>query len=226
MSSSTPASAPVWAASDAYHARFLLGDSDAALDFAVSNAQKHGLPNIAVSAAQGKLLNLLVRSLGAKRVIEVGTLGAFSTIWLARAVGEGGKVSTFELEEKHAAVARENLAHAGLGERVEVVVGPAAASMAQTTGEGTFDFAFIDADKPSNVTYLKECKRLVKSGGVIIVDNVVRNGTVADETTNNPLDVGVRDLLKYLQTDDETEATTVPTADGRGFDGWMFILRK
>ncbi|KAL1742340.1 O-methyltransferase-domain-containing protein [Schizophyllum fasciatum] len=226
MVSGTPASASVWAASDAYHTRFLLGGSDPALDFAVSNSEKQGLPDIAVSAAQGKLLNLLARSLHAKRVVEVGTLGAFSTIWLARAVGEGGKVITFELEEKHAAVARENLAHAGLADRVEVVVGPAAASLAKTAGDGTFDFAFIDADKKSNVTYVKECKRLVKSGGVIIVDNVVRNGEVIDETNDHPSNVGVRELLKYLQGDEETEATTVPTADGKGFDGWMYILRK
>ena len=122
MVSGTPASADIWAASDAYHTRFLLGGPDPALDFALSNSTKNDLPDIAVSPAQGKLLNLLARSLHARRVIEVGTLGGFSTIWLARAVGEGGKVISFELEEKHARVARENLANAGVGVRVEVVV--------------------------------------------------------------------------------------------------------
>ncbi|TRM63359.1 O-methyltransferase-domain-containing protein [Schizophyllum amplum] len=215
-----------WAASEAYHARFLVGEPDEALTFALANADKNGLPEIAVSAAQGKYLQLLVRALGAKRVIEVGTLGAYSTIWMARGLPKDGKLLTFELSEKHAKVARENLAHADLADRVEVVVGPAADSLAATKGDGTFDFAFIDAEIANNVKYMKECKRLVKSGGVIIVDNVVQNGLVADEAQTETWTTGARDLLKYLETDEETEATTVPTADGRGFDGWMFVLRK
>ncbi|TRM63893.1 O-methyltransferase-domain-containing protein [Schizophyllum amplum] len=225
MVSPSPAGYDAWDASDQYHARFLLGP-DAALDFALSNSKKHGLPDIAVSASQGKLLHLLVRSLGAKRIAEVGTLGGYSTIWFARAVGPEGKVVTFELQDKHAKVARENLEHAGVGDRVEIVVGPAANSLAATEGNGTFDFAFVDADKESNVTYVKECKRLVKSGGVIIVDNVVRNGAVADENNDHPSNVGVRALLKYLQDDQELEGTTVPTAGSKGFDGWMYLLRK
>ncbi|KAL1750212.1 O-methyltransferase-domain-containing protein [Schizophyllum commune] len=227
-----------WAASEAYHAKYLLGEPDPALAFALENSAKHGLMEIAVSAPQGKYLNLLVRALGAKRVLEVGTLGGYSTIWMARGLPEGGKLVTFELDEKTAGVAKENIAHAGLADRVEVVVGPAEKSLAAMTGaaeEGTYDFAFIDAFIVNNVTYMKECKRLVKSGGVIIVDNIVQNGLVADEAKTATLKAAGeetsyieagRELLEYLQADPDLEATTVPTADSRGFDGWHFVLRK
>uniref|UniRef100_D8QI13 O-methyltransferase n=1 Tax=Schizophyllum commune (strain H4-8 / FGSC 9210) TaxID=578458 RepID=D8QI13_SCHCM len=237
-----------WAASEAFHAKYLLGPPDAALAFALENAAKHGLMDIAVSAPQGKYLHLLVRALGATRVLEVGTLGGYSTIWMARGLPEGGKLVTFELDEKTAAVAKENIAHAGLADRVQVVVGPAEKSLAAMVDdpalaamvddpargikeEGTYDFAFIDAFVVNNVTYMKECKRLVKRGGVIIVDNIVQNGLVADEARTaageetSYIEAG-RELLAYLQGDPDLEATTVPTADSRGFDGWHFVLRK
>ncbi|KAI5825944.1 S-adenosyl-L-methionine-dependent methyltransferase [Schizophyllum commune Tattone D] len=226
-----------WAASEAYHAKYLLGEPDAALAFAVENSRKNGLLDIAVSAPQGKYLHLLVRALKAKRVLEIGTLGAYSTIWMARGLPADGKLKTFELNEKTAAVAKENIAHAGLADRVEVVIGPAEKSLAEMKGaeEGSYDFAFIDAFMVNNVTYMKECKRLVESGGVIIVDNIVQNGLVADEARSAALKAAGeetsyiesgRELLQYLQSDPDLEATTVPTADSRGFDGWHFVLRK
>ncbi|KAL1742762.1 O-methyltransferase-domain-containing protein [Schizophyllum fasciatum] len=216
----------VWAASETYHAKFLLGEPDEALSFAVANSEKHGLPEIAVSAALGKYLNLLLRTLGARRVIEIGTLGGYSTIWMAKALPEGGKLFSLEISEKHAKIARENIAHAGLADRAEVVIGPAEDTLAGMTGDGTFDFAFIDAMMVNNVTYMKECKRLVKRGGAIVVDNVVQNGLVADESRPEPYTHAGRELLKYLHTDKELEATTIPTADSRGFDGWLYVLRK
>ncbi|KAL1692580.1 O-methyltransferase-domain-containing protein [Schizophyllum commune] len=221
-----PATADVWAASSAFHTRFLVGEPDEALTFALTNSVNNGLPEIAVSPSQGKLLNLFVRTLGAKRIIEVGTLGGYSTIWLARALPADGKLVTFELSEKHAKIARENLEHAGVADRVEVVVGPAAETLAKFGGDGTYDFAFIDADKAGYPIYTKEAKRLVRSGGAIILDNVVRNGYVADVNKTDKENAGVRDLLKYLQEDTELEAATVPTADERGFDGWTYVLRK
>ncbi|KAI5821944.1 S-adenosyl-L-methionine-dependent methyltransferase, partial [Schizophyllum commune Tattone D] len=222
-----------------------------ALAFALENSAKHALMVITVSALQGKYsgevfepagagtLDLLVWALGANRVLDVGTLGGvvevctlggYSTIWMARGLGEGGKLVTFELDEKTAGVAKENIAHAGLADRVEVVVGPAEKSLAAMTGaaeEGTYDFAFIDAFVVNNVAYMRECKRLVKSGGVIIVDNIVQNGLpppaalkAAGEETSY-IEAG-RELLEYLQADPDLEATT----DSRGFDGWHFVLRK
>ncbi|KAI5836268.1 O-methyltransferase [Schizophyllum commune Tattone D] len=221
-----PATADVWAASSAFHTRFLVGEPDETLTFALTNSVNNGLPEIAVSPSQGKLLNLFVRTLGAKRIIEVGTLGGYSTIWLARALPADGKLVTFELSEKHAKVARENLEHAGVADRVEVIVGPAAETLAKFGGDATFDFAFIDADKAGYPIYTREAKRLVRSGGAIILDNVVRNGYVADMNKADKENAGVRDLLKYLQEDTELEAATVPTADERGFDGWAYVLRK
>ncbi|KAI4520872.1 S-adenosyl-L-methionine-dependent methyltransferase, partial [Schizophyllum commune Loenen D] len=181
---------------------------DPALASALEHSAKHGLMEIAVSEPAGAgTLDLLVWALGANRVLEVCTLGGCSTIWMARGLPEGGKLVTFEVDEKTAGVAKENIAHAGLADRVEVVIGPAEKSLAAMTGaaeEGTHDFAFIDAFVVNNVTYMKECKRLVKSGGVIIVDNLVQNGLVADEAKTaageetSYIEAG-RELLEYLQ---------------------------
>ncbi|KAL1725772.1 S-adenosyl-L-methionine-dependent methyltransferase [Schizophyllum commune] len=210
--------------------------SDPALAFALANSAKHGLMEITVSAPQGKY-----RGGHAGRVVEVGTLGGYSTIWMARGLPKDGKLMTFELDEKTAGVAKENIAPAGLADRAEVVVGPASRSSSGLRGhgiteEGTYDFAFIDAFVVDNVTHIvnNECKRLVKSGGVIngLVDNIVQNGLVADEAktvarTSSPgeetsyIEPG-RELLEYLQADPDLEAT----ADSRGFDGWDFVLRK
>jgi predicted O-methyltransferase YrrM len=175
----TQAVDPRWAAVDDYIADRLLGRDEALGATLAANAQA-GLPDIDVSAAQGRMLHLLARMAGARRILEVGTLGGYSTIELARVLPEDGRLVTLELEPRHAAVARENIARAGLVDKVEVIVGPAAASLAAMSNEPPFDFVFIDADKPSNPIYLREALRLVRPGATIVVDNVVREGGVLD----------------------------------------------
>ncbi|KAL1750211.1 S-adenosyl-L-methionine-dependent methyltransferase, partial [Schizophyllum commune] len=208
-------------------------------DPVLENSAKHGLMEIAVSVPQGRY-SARAQGRHAGRVVEAGTMGGYSTIWMARGLPSDGKLVTFELDGTTATgVAKENIAHAGLADRVEVVVGPADKSSRRAHGikeEGTYDFAFIDAFAVNNVAYIVDnCKRLVKSGGVIIVDNIAQNGLVADEAKTAALKAAGeetsyieagRELLEYLQADPDLEATTVPTADSRGFDGWHFVLRK
>ncbi|EIN07397.1 O-methyltransferase family 3 protein [Punctularia strigosozonata HHB-11173 SS5] len=212
--------------SDQYHNSFLI-PKDEILEAAVENSAANGLPDIAVSAAQGKFLSLLAKSIGAKRILEVGTLGGYSTIWLSRALPADGKLITCELSPKHAEVARANIANAGFADKAEVLVGPAADTLKGLNPPEPFDLAFIDADKPSNVIYFKEAERLVKSGGVIIVDNVVRQGKVADTTVEPDANSkGVRALLEYLKTNTEVDATTIATVGEKGFDGFLYAVRK
>ncbi|KZT11378.1 O-methyltransferase family 3 protein [Laetiporus sulphureus 93-53] len=213
-----------WQRSDAYHNSFLI-PPDEALERARKASDEAGLPSIAVSTAQGKFLNLLVRSHGAKRVLEVGTLGGYSTIWLARAVPQDGQVITCEISEKHAKVARDNIAHAGLASKVKLLLGPAAETLKTMQPDQPFDFIFIDADKPGNLTYLLEAKRLIKKGGVIIVDNVVRHGMVANPNADDDNSKGVRKLLEHLKTDKELDATTIGTVGEKGWDGFTYIVR-
>jgi len=214
-----------WIRSDEYHNQRLI-KPDPHLDNVNKVAEENGLPPIAVSDAQGKLLNLIARSIRAKKVGEVGTLAGFSTIWLAKALPDDGQVVTFELEEKHAKVARSNFSVAGLSEKIKVIVGPAAETLPNLKEDGTFDLFFIDADKQGNLEYFKHAKRLVRSGGVIIVDNVVRNGRVArTEITNDESVEGVRRLLEYIQNDKEVEATTIATVGSKGYDGFTYALR-
>ncbi|KAF9467221.1 O-methyltransferase family 3 protein [Collybia nuda] len=220
-----PTSQRDWARSDTYHNSFLL-TKDQALDDALKNSTANGLPEIAVSAAQGKFLMLLAKSICASRILEVGTLGGYSTIWLARALPEGGKVITLEIDEKHAKVARENLAKAGMSSKVEVVVGKAVDSLAKMNPDPPFDLIFIDADKVSNLHYFKEGKRLVRKGGVIIVDNVVRYGRVADPSYSDDSVEGVRTLLDGLKDDQEIDATTIGTTGEKGYDGFLYAVRK
>ena len=169
--------AKTWSAVDSYIAERLL-PADPVLEATLKANSEHGLPAIDVSPAQGKLLNLLVRMSGASTVLEVGTLGGYSTIWLARALPPGGKVVTLELEAHHAEVARINLERAGLSGVADVRVGPALDALAQlhAEGAGPFDFIFIDADKPNNPRYLSWAMRLSRPGTVIICDNVIRDG--------------------------------------------------
>ncbi|KAJ3757741.1 O-methyltransferase-domain-containing protein [Lentinula raphanica] len=222
-----PTSIVDWAKSDAYHNSFLIS-KDQVLDSAVKNCIDHGLPaEIAVSPAHGKFLHLLVRSLSAKRVLEIGTLGGYSSIWMGRAIPDDGELITLEVNETHAKVARENLANAGLEKKCKVILGPAYDSMISLQPETPFDLVFIDADKKSNVKYFTEAKRLVKKGGVIIVDNMVEYGNVSDLELVNPSGwtVGVRELLMHLKEDREVEATTIATVGERGFDGFLFAVR-
>ncbi|EMD38535.1 hypothetical protein CERSUDRAFT_94063 [Gelatoporia subvermispora B] len=214
----------LWARSDQYHNSFLI-QPDEALEFARKNSDENGLPAIAVSTAQGKFLNLLARSIGAKRVLEVGTLGGFSTIWLARALPADGEVLTCELSEKHAEPGLSRLRAKTSLMRVCRTLGPAADTLKKLQPAHPYDLVFIDADKPNNLTYFIEAKRLVKKGGVIIVDNVARKGLVPDESNQDHNLEGVRKLLRYLKDDKEVDATSIGTVGEKGYDGFLYAIR-
>ena len=214
-----------WAAVDNYICDLLVG-SDDALDAALADSQAAGLPPINVAPNQGKLLQLLVRIQGARTVLEVGTLGGYSTIWLARALPSGGRLVSLELEPKHAEVARANLERAGLSGVAEVRVGRAVDSLEKLHAEGTdpFDFVFIDADKPSNPDYFSWALRLTRPGSVIVVDNVVRNGAVTDATSDDPAIVGTRRLNELMAAEKTVSVTEVQTVGTKGYDGFAMAL--
>lgn len=217
----------VWDAVDTLIGRDVFGD-DPAIAKALKRNAEEGLPAIDVSPAQGKFLHLLVRMTGAKRVLEIGTLGGYSTIWLARALPEGGKVVTLELERHHAAVARKNIADAGLGDKVEVVVGPAVESLKRLEADkaGPFDFVFIDADKPNNVNYLTAALALSRPGTVIVLDNVIRNGDVADEKSADLNVQGAQAALKFIGSDSRLDGTAIQTVGAKGYDGFAIAIVK
>ncbi|OWR00934.1 O-methyltransferase [Sphingopyxis witflariensis] len=212
-----------WRAVDDYIAGKLLGDDDA-LAAALAHNAEQGLPPIDVSAAQGKMLFLLAQIGGARHILEIGTLGGYSTIWLARALPEGGQVVTLELEPHHAKVARENLERAGESAKVDIRVGPASDSLAAMTGEAAFDFIFIDADKQSNAHYVAEAIRLGRPGTTIIVDNVVREGGVLETDSDDERIVGTRALFDMLAADPRLDATAVQTVGAKKWDG--FVLAR
>ncbi|AVA13812.1 MAG: O-methyltransferase [Sphingopyxis granuli] len=212
-----------WRAVDAYIAGKLLGDDDA-LAAALANNEANGLPPIDVSAAQGKMLFLLAQIAGARRILEIGTLGGYSTIWLARALPEDGELVTLEIEEAHARVARANLDRAGVSDRVDIRVGPASDSLAAMTGAAPFDFVFIDADKQGNAHYVAEAIRLGRSGTTIVVDNVVREGGVLDPDSGDPRIDGTRALFDMLNADARIDATAVQTVGVKKWDG--FVLAR
>jgi predicted O-methyltransferase YrrM len=184
------------------------------------------LPAINVAPNQGKLLQLLARAQGARNILEVGTLGGYSTIWLARALPPGGRLVTLEIDPRYAEVARANVLRAGLAEVVEVRVGRAVESLAQleAEGRGPFDLVFIDADKPSNPDYFRWALRLSRRGSVIIVDNVVRGGAVADGASEDPRVRGVRELNDLIASEPRVSATAVQTVGSKGYDGFALIL--
>ncbi|KAI0374807.1 O-methyltransferase family 3 protein [Pilatotrama ljubarskyi] len=212
---------PNWVRSDDFHASFLIPYDDA-LEHALKNSVEKGLPEINVHAGQGKLLNLIARTIGAKRILEVGTLGGYSTIWFARGVPEDGQVVTCELKDDFAKVARENFEYAGVSEKIKILVGPAAETLQTLPSEEKFDLAFIDADKASNLTYFLQAKRVVRRGG--IVDNVIRNGTVANLDIDDENVRGVRKLLEHIKNDKEVDATTIGTVSEKGYDGFLYAL--
>ncbi|EPQ57861.1 S-adenosyl-L-methionine-dependent methyltransferase [Gloeophyllum trabeum ATCC 11539] len=215
---------PAWEREDKYHASFLT-QPDEALEYAVKNSDANELDTIAVTALQGKYLNLQARAIGAKRVLELGTLGGYSTIWLARALPDDGELITCEYEPKHARVAGENIAYAGLSSKVKILVGPAADSLAKLDPARKFDLAFIDADKAGYPVYLEYCKTLVRKGGVIIVDNTVRQGRVSDMSFQDENSKGVRKMLEDLKNSTEFEATTLQTVGEKAWDGFTYVLR-
>jgi len=212
----------MWDDVDAYFVDRLGGD-DAILADALRRSTAAGLPPIAVAANQGKLLSILVASVHARTVLEVGTLGGYSTIWLARGLVPDGRIVTLELDAHHADVARDNLERAGLADRVEVRVGPAVDTLATLANEGfgPVDFTFIDADKAHNVDYFDAALALSRPGSLIVVDNVVRNGEVADRRSRDASVLGVRALADRIATETRVVATALQTVGSKGYDGLL-----
>jgi predicted O-methyltransferase YrrM len=210
---------------DQYLAELFVGD-DPALEGALAASAAAGLPPIAVSAVQGKLLFLLAQSAGARRVLEVGTLGGYSAIWFGRAVGENGRVISLEIDPEHAAVARTNLESAGLERVVSVELGPALQTLDRLIAEHAepFDLIFIDADKRNNPNYLARGLELSHPGTVIVVDNVVRDGAVTDAKSRDPDLVGTRRVLEMMATDPRLQATAIQTVGAKGYDGFAVAL--
>lgn len=208
---------------DAFLTDTLVG-SDADLDAALRAQHEAGLPAIEVAPVNAKFLHLLTRIAGARRVLEVGTLGGYSTIWFARAVGDSGRVVSIEAEPANAAIARANLERAGVANRVEVRVGRGAEVLPTLDGGEPFDLVFIDADKESNTVYLDWAARLGRPGTVIVLDNVVRGGEVADARTRDAKVQGARRGLEMLGGDPRFDATALQTLDRKGYDGIAVAL--
>ena len=208
----------LWTAVDGYFTE-ALNPPDSVLDAAQRASGAAGLPPISVSAAQGKQLYLIALTLGARSILEVGTLGGYSTIWLARALPEDGQLVTLEIDPKHAEVARANLNAAGLGEIAEVHVGPAIETLPKL--DGPFDLVFIDADKQSNADYFSWAVTLSRPGTVIIVDNVVRGGAVVDADSKNAAVQGVRRLVDVVAAEPRVSATVIQTVGTKGYDGYL-----
>lgn len=200
--------------------------NDAALESAIEANRAGGLPAIDVSAPQGKLLHLLTMVTGARRVLEVGTLGGYSTIWMARALPADGRIVTLEYAAKHAEVARKNLDAAGVGGKVEIRVGAAADSLEQLAREGVapFDLIFIDADKKNNPVYVQWALKLARRGTVIIVDNVIRDGKVIEENSGNPDIEGTRAMFELVGREPRLTATAIQTVGGKGYDGFVIAV--
>ncbi len=215
----------LWTAVDSYICDLLV-PPDEALTAAQQATEAAGLPLIAVSAAQGKLLYLLARMQGARNILEIGALGGYSTIWLARALPANGRLITLELDPKHAEVARKNIASAGLAKVVELRLGKALDSLPQLAAEsrGPFDLIFIDADKANIPAYFDWALKLSRPGTAIIVDNIVRDGKVIDANSTDPDVQGVRRFNEMLAAEPRASATEIQTVGSKGYDGFALIL--
>ena len=210
-----------WDAVDAYIGEKAVHE-DEALRLAAQDSEAAGLPSIAVTPAHGKMLHLFAKMVGARRILEIGTLGGYSAIWLARALPPDGKLVTLEMEPKHAEVAGRNIARAGVADRVEIVLGPAIESLPKL--DGPFDLVFIDADKQSTADYFAHAVRLSRPGSVIVVDNVVRKGEVASATSDNEMVLGIRRFNDSLPGYPNVTATTVQTVGAKGYDGFTLAI--
>ena len=215
----------LWSAVDSYIIDTLVGADDA-LDASVRASDEAGLPSIQVSAPQGKFMYLLARVHGAKRILEVGTLGGYSTIWLARALPENGKLVTMEIDPRHAEVAAANVARAGLSDKVEILVGNARELLPdlELRNDEPFDLTFIDADKASIPFYFESARRMSRPGSLILVDNVVRDGAVIQAESEDASVQGVRKLNEMLASDTSVEATVLRTVGVKGYDGLAIAL--
>ncbi|MCM3342459.1 O-methyltransferase [Paenibacillus sp. MER TA 81-3] len=214
-----------WTAVDRYFTNLLV-PSDPVLDSVLAANAAAGLPPIDVSPNQGKLLHLLARVQCARNVLEIGTLGGYSTIWLARALPQDGRVVTLEADLKHAEVARANIQRAGVADIVELRTGLAVDTLAQLEAEGSgpFDLIFIDADKPSNPEYFAWALKLSRQGSLIIGDNVVRGGAVLDEASDDPSVQGVRRFCELIAAEPRVSATAIQTVGSKGYDGFSIAL--
>ena len=214
-----------WTKVDEYYSNLLMG-RDAVLEQALADSAAAGLPAINVAPSQGKLLCLVAKAMGAGRILEIGTLGGYSTIWLARALPPDGRLITLELNPKHAEVARKNITRAGLENVVEVRQGPALSSLAQLVSEGAgpFDLVFIDAHKPEYTEYFQWSLKLARPGTLIIADNVVRNGAVADPASTDELVLGIRRFNDAVAKESRVAATALQTVSEKGYDGLMVAV--
>ena len=214
-----------WTAVDRYITDLVV-PADAVLDAALADSVAAGLPAISVSPNQGKFLNLLARIQGARSILEIGTLGGYSTIWLARAMPEGGRLVTLESEPKHAEVARANIARANLSGVVTLRLGRALDTLPllETEADKPYDFVFIDADKVSTAEYFGWALKLTRRGSLIVVDNVVRKGAVVDESSDDPNVQGVRRFYQMLASEPRVSATAVQTVGSKGYDGFALAL--
>jgi len=214
-----------WRAVDDYIAALLISPAEGQNETLAAN-RRGGLPAIDVSGPQGKFLHMLARAIGARRVLEVGTLGAYSTIWLARALGAGGKVVTIEFDPRHAEVARANVAREGVADRVDIRTGAALDVLPEieAEGAGSFDLSFIDADKANNAAYFNWALKLSRPGALIIVDNVVREGAVADPATADAGGLGARALFDAVAAEPRVTATAVQTVGSKGWDGFLIAV--
>jgi predicted O-methyltransferase YrrM len=206
----------------------LLIPPDPALDAALEACAKAGLPPIQISPCQGKLLQLLAQIQGARSILEIGTLGGYSTIWLARALPRGGRLITLEVDPKHAEVARANFQRANLAEVIEQRLGPAIETLPKllAEGRGPFDLIFIDADKPGTPDYFLWALKLSRPGSLIIVDNVVRKGALIEADNPDPAVQGMRRFLELLRTEPRVSATVIQTVGSKGYDGFALALVK
>jgi predicted O-methyltransferase YrrM len=214
-----------WTAVERYITDHLL-PTDSDLDAALEDSAKGGLPPINVSPNMGKLLQLLARIQGARTILEIGTLGGYSTIWLARALPVDGHLITVEAKPDHAKIARANIARAGLTDVVELRLGLASDILPQLAAErrGPFDFIFIDADKENNSLYFAWALKLSRRGSLIIVDNVVRDGAVIDATSGDASIQGVRRVIDLIAADPRVTATAIQTVSSKGYDGFLIAL--
>jgi predicted O-methyltransferase YrrM len=215
----------IWTTVDTYIANLFIAP-DFALEAALDSSKAAGLPTINVSAAQGKLLHLLARIQGARKILELGTLGGYSTIWLARALPPDGRLISLEIDPRRTEIARANIARAELANVVEIRQGPAIDSLQQlvTEGRGPFDLIFIDADKPGYAEYLKWCLKLSRPGTLMIADNVIRKGAVADPASDDENVQGIRKFNEVLAAEKRVTTTVIQTVGCKGYDGLALIL--